>query len=181
MRLDVVPVDTSVAGQLAAVLADAEEDQSLVEAALRDPANQSYAAGADGVVVGAALVRWRAGLTSEIVYIAVAAEHRGQGIGRRLVEHVVHELPEHGPRIVVGTANSSLDNIAFYQRCGFRMDAVRRDHFDYVDPPAEEFGIRMQDMIVFSHEIPEPELPVNDEPMPGTGPAARRGSERTRG
>jgi NAD(P)H-dependent FMN reductase/GNAT superfamily N-acetyltransferase len=163
VRLVVVPVATSGAERLADVLADAEEDQALVEAALGDPANTAYAALVDGVVVGAAVVRWRRGLTSEILYIAVAAQHRGRGLGRRLVRHLVDELSRHGPRLVVGTANSSLDNIAFYQRCGFRMDAVRRDHFGYVDPPAREFGIPMRDMIVFSHEAPEPEAWQTDE------------------
>jgi hypothetical protein len=116
----VVRVPPSDDDRLVAVLRDAEEDDRLVRAALRDPDNQSYAARVDG--------------------------------------------------LVVGTANSSLDNIAFYQRCGFRMDSVRRDHFTYVDPPVSEFGIPMRDMIVFSYEPPS-----------GTDPAGSRGSARTPG
>jgi ribosomal protein S18 acetylase RimI-like enzyme len=166
----VVRVPPTDDDRLVAVLRDAEEDDRLVQAALRDPDNQSYVAKADGLVVGAAVVRWQPGLTSELLYLGVAEEHRGHGHGRRIVRHLVDELAGHGGRLVVGTASSSLDNIAFYQRCGFRMDSVRRDHFAYVDPPVTEFGIPMRDMIVFSFEPPS-----------GTDPAERRGSARTPG
>ena len=56
----------------------------------------------------------------------------------------------------MGTANSALDNIAFYQKCGFRMSAVKRDFFDYIQPRQREHGIEMRDMIVFSYDANEP-------------------------
>lgn len=140
---------------LVAVLRDAEEGDELIRAALRDPANEAFAAWNDGHLVGAAVVQWRPGLASELLYIAVVAERRGNGDGRTILSHLIDELPRHGRRLVVGTSNSSLDNIAFYQRCGFRMDAVKRDHFDYVQPPVIEHGITMRDMIVFAYELPE--------------------------
>lgn len=62
------------------------------------------------------------------------------------------ELPARARRLVVGTANSTLDNIAFYQRCGFRMYAVKRDYFAYIQPAIVEDGIVMRDNIVFSYE-----------------------------
>jgi ribosomal protein S18 acetylase RimI-like enzyme len=150
-----VPVDE--AEELIAVLRDAEEDDDLIRAALRDPTNQAYAAWKDQCLVGAAVVRWIPGLSSEILYIAVVEEQRGQGHGRAILRHVIAELPAHGRRLMVGTANSSLDNIAFYQRCGFRLKAVKRDHFAYVRPQVSEFGIVMRDMIVFSYELSQQE------------------------
>jgi len=53
--------------------------------------------------------------------------------------------------VLVGTANSSLENIAFYQKCGFRMDHVRRDYFVYVQPPVIQNGIVMRDMLVLRY------------------------------
>jgi len=150
-----VRVPASEAESLVAVLHDAEGDDQLIHAALRDPDNQAYGAWHDDELVGAAVVRWRTGLTSEILYIAVREGHRGNGHGRALIQHLISELPGHGNRLVVGTANSSLDNIAFYQHCGFRMDAVKRDHFGYVQPESSEFGIPTRDMIVFAYEPPE--------------------------
>jgi ribosomal protein S18 acetylase RimI-like enzyme len=152
MTTDCVAVTWPEAEELVAVLRDAEEDDRLVRAALRDRANTAYAAWHDGDLVGGAVVQWRPGTPSEILYLAVVEEQRGRGHGREILRHLVAELPSHGRRLVVGTANSSLDNIAFYQRCGFRMDAVKRDYFAYVQPPASEFGIPMRDMIVFAHD-----------------------------
>jgi hypothetical protein len=72
-------------------------------------------------------------------------------VGRALVAAILSRLPEHGDELLVGTANCSLDNIAFYQKCGFRMHSVKRDYFRYVQPPQHENGIPMLDMIVFSY------------------------------
>jgi NAD(P)H-dependent FMN reductase/GNAT superfamily N-acetyltransferase len=140
--------------ELISVLHDAEEDDELLRGALVDPANSLYTAWLGAALVGAVVVRWRPGLSSEILYLGVDAPVRGRGHGRRLLEHVKDLLPRHGRRLLVGTATSSLDNLAFYQRCGFRMSAVKKDHFDYVEPGTEEFGIPLRDMIVFEFETP---------------------------
>jgi ribosomal protein S18 acetylase RimI-like enzyme len=74
-----------------------------------------------------------------------------------MVSALLAQARRRGVRAVsVGTANSSLDNISFYQRCGFRMDHVRRDHLAYVQPPVVERGIRMWDMLVLRHPLTTP-------------------------
>jgi ribosomal protein S18 acetylase RimI-like enzyme len=139
------------ADALLPLLHDAEEDDERIRAAQADPACRTYAGSVAGEVVGAAVVRW--GPTeSEILYVAVAPEQRGRGYGQAMIAAIVRELPAHGRRLIVGTANSAIDNIAFYQKCGFRMLEVKRDFFDYIQPPLREFGIEMRDMIVFSYE-----------------------------
>jgi NAD(P)H-dependent FMN reductase/GNAT superfamily N-acetyltransferase len=153
MSLTCAPVAGVAAEALLPVLHDAEEDDERIRAALRDPACQAYAATVAGHLVGAAVVRWRQSEPSEIVYLAVAAAERGKGYGQRIVAALQAELPTYGRTLLVGTANSALDNIAFYQKCGFRMSAVKRDFFDYIRPPVREHGIEMRDMIVFSYEI----------------------------
>jgi len=155
---------------LVAVLHDAEEDDGLLRDALGDPANSAYVAWSDDRVVGAVVVQWRPGLSSEILYIGVDESRRGHGIGRQLLDHVTGLLPAYGRRLLVGTANSSLDNLAFYQRCGFRMSAIKKDHFRYVVPGTEEFGIPLRDMIVFELELPA---------GPSVGMPAPVGSDRS--
>jgi NAD(P)H-dependent FMN reductase/GNAT superfamily N-acetyltransferase len=155
--------------ELVSVLHDAEEDDGLLRAALLDPANSPYTAWLDARLVGAVVVQWRPGLSSEILYLGVDAAVRGRGIGRRLLDHVRELLPAYGRRLLVGTATSSLDNLAFYQRCGFRMSAVKQDHFDYVEPGSEEFGIPLRDMIVFEFE-----LPITAPAVPAPPRSARR-------
>lgn len=153
MAVRCIPVPGSDAERLVPILHDAEEDDDRIRAALRHPACQAYAALLGDEPVGAAVVRWDDREPSEILYIAVSAGCRGTGVGRRIIAAVLAELPDHGPRLLVGTANSALDNIAFYQKCGFRMHAVKRDYFDYIQPPLRENGIVMRDMIVFDYDL----------------------------
>ena len=135
------------------VLRDAEEGEERIRAALLDPSCVTYAARVEGELIGAAVVRWDRHEASEILYIAVAAEQRGKGYGKQLIAAVQAELPLRGGNaLLVGTANSSLENIAFYQKCGFRMLEIRRDYFAYIQPPIQEQGIVMRDMIVLSYE-----------------------------
>lgn len=156
------------------VLRDAEEGEERIRAAILDPACTTYAAYVDGALVGAAVVRWnedeasfpirpekqpssrspvRTATASEILYIAVVANLRGKSYGRQMIAAIQAELPEHGHVLLVGTANSSLENIAFYQKCGFRMFEVRRDFFAYIQPPLQEHGIVMRDMLVLRYDL----------------------------
>ncbi|GAA2155852.1 hypothetical protein GCM10009844_43510 [Nocardioides koreensis] len=133
---------------LAGVLEDAEEDQRRLQSALDDPHNTVYRLDDGDVVAGAAVVVWNVNL-HELLYVAVARDRRGQGLGRVLVERIIADLDRRGGVLEVGTANSSLDNIAVYQRLGFRMSVVLRNYFDYVGEGVIEFGIPLRDMIVF--------------------------------
>ena len=151
MSFECVPVAVAGAEALVPILHDAEEDDDRIRAALRDPACQAYAARTGGDTVGAAVVRW-APPGSELLYLAVVPGARGTGLGRRIVAALQAELATRGGTMLVGTANSSLHNIAFYQKCGFRMRSVKRDFFAYIQPPIVEDGIPMRDMIVFSYD-----------------------------
>ena len=148
VRCAVVPAGS--AERLIPILHDAEEDDDRIRAALREPGHRAYAALADGEPVAAAVVHWSR--PAEILYIAVDPARRGTGIGRALLTAIQAELPAHGHTLLVGTANCSLDNIAFYQKCGFRMHSVKRDYFDYVRPATIEYGIVMRDLLVFSYD-----------------------------
>jgi GNAT superfamily N-acetyltransferase len=148
-----IPVSETQAEKLVPILHGAEEDDERIRAAIREPACRTYAALVDGEPVGAAVVRWDEAEPGEILYVAVAAAHRGQGYGRQIIAAIQAELPAHGQTLLVGTANCALDNIAFYQKCGFRMYTVKPDHFAYIQPPIRENGIVMRDMIVFRYDL----------------------------
>ncbi len=153
MLFECIPMASDQSEILLPILHDAEEDDKRIRAAFLDPACVAYAASVDGTLVGAAVVRWEEGETSEILYIAVIAAARGKGYGKRIIAALQAELPAHGRVLLVGTANSSLENIAFYQRCGFRMFEVRRGYFTYIQPPLQEHGIIMRDMLVFHYNL----------------------------
>ena len=135
-------------------LSDAEEDEELIRTALLDPTCTTYASWLDGQLAGAAVVRWEEEKPSEIIYIAVADDLRGQGYGKQMIHFLQEELRRRGGHaLLVGTANASLENIAFYQKCGFRMFEIRRDYFTYIQPPIAENGIVLRDMIVFRYDL----------------------------
>ena len=139
---------------LVALLEDALSSEDKRRTLLADSRVTAYAAHQNAELVGAVVVRW--GGESEIELLAVNAAWRGQGIGRAIVAEVVEEARRRGvKRLLVGTGNFSLDNIAFYQKCGFRMSHVRRGYFDSIDPPEFWQGIKLRDMIVFDYRLAE--------------------------
>jgi GNAT superfamily N-acetyltransferase len=66
------------------ILLDADEGEERIRAALLDPSCTAYASWLDGRIAGAAVVRWEEDETSEILYIAVAADLRGRGYGKQI-------------------------------------------------------------------------------------------------
>jgi ribosomal protein S18 acetylase RimI-like enzyme len=89
----------------------------------------------------------------ELKSVAVDPELQGQGIGKRMLALVLTALEKQGfSRVVVGTGNSSIDQIAFYQKAGFRLWKIERDSFSpergYPEG-LQENGIPLRDMIWF--------------------------------
>lgn len=104
-------------------------------------------------LVGAATMKWR-DEPCEIMELAIAAEFQGQGLGKQFVAWLIQEARARGKKqTLVGTSNSSIANVAFYQKCGFRMDHVRQDYFWYLPQPSYENGIQIQDMLVFRFDL----------------------------
>jgi N-acetylglutamate synthase-like GNAT family acetyltransferase len=138
------------------LLRQAEESERALRWSLANLSDAVYCADDDDQLIGAATMQWRAD-PCELVELAVAPERQGQGIGRAIVGWLLAEARRRGKRqMLVGTANSSIGNIAFYQKCGFRMDHVRKDYFWYYREPRYENGIRIRDMIVFRHDLEDP-------------------------
>jgi hypothetical protein len=50
------------------------------------------------------------------------------------------------------------DTIAFYQKCGFRMDHVRHNFFSYIQPPLVIDAIPLVDMRVLRYLVAEAEI-----------------------
>jgi len=133
---------------LVPLLHDAEEDDNRIAQTIADTTSTAYIAQDGTLTVGAVVMHWNMD-ESEIVYIATVPALRGNGYGKAIIAAVVDEARMRGVKaICVGTANSSWTTIAFYQKCGFRMDSVRKDFFNYLPTPIYEDGIQMRDMLV---------------------------------
>ena len=85
--------------------------------------------------------------TLEVVNIAVSGSYRGKGVGSRLLQFAA-EAAEGYENLETGTGNSSIGQLLFYQRNGFRIDHVDKDFFikQYEDDIWEN-GIQCRDMI----------------------------------
>ncbi len=140
-------------GELIALLLLAEPSERALRWSLKNLSDAVYRMEDDGKVVGAATVRWKRE-PCEIVELAVAMERQGEGLGKRLVEWVLTEARRRAVReVFVGTSTTSISNIIFYQKCGFRPERIRRDYFWYYDQPHFEHGLPVRDMIVFRYDL----------------------------
>ncbi len=127
----------------------ADEDDQHILATINAPAHSTYLAYDGETAVSAAVIRWDE-YEAEITHLAVAETARGKGFGKQIVDALVAEARKRAMQaVLVGTANSSIGNMVFYQKCGFRMDHVRRDYFHYLTQPVLEDGIPIRDMLVF--------------------------------
>lgn len=152
MSITINEVGDDEVEQLVPLLLLAEESESALRWGLAHLVDSVYRMDDDGELIGAATMRWHE--PCELQELAIAVERQGRGYGRRLVEWLIEEARRRGrQRMLVGTANSSIGNIAFYQRIGFRIDHVRRDYFRYLREPAYENGIQIRDMLVFSRDL----------------------------
>jgi ribosomal protein S18 acetylase RimI-like enzyme len=93
--------------------------------------------------------------TAEIVNISVAKKFQGQGFGKALVFDAI-EIARAGNirKLLVGTGNSSITQLGFYQRCGFRITGINLDFFtnNYPEKIIEN-GIVCRDLIQMTMEI----------------------------
>lgn len=93
--------------------------------------------------------------TIEIVNIAVDEKSQGSGVGKILLQHAIETAKAMGyTTIEVGTGNSSIGQLALYQKCGFRIVGVDPNFFlKHYEEDIMENGIRCIDMIRLSQDI----------------------------
>lgn len=113
--------------------------------------------GPDGAALGMTLAIPGPDGSVELKAVAVAPELHGRGVGQRMLRLVLAELRAAGvQRVVVGTGNSGIGQLAFYQKAGFRLARIERDYFSsargYPDG-LEENGIPLRDMVWMDREL----------------------------
>ena len=153
MPIEIREADPHEIDALIPLLRLAEPSLPSLRWSLRNLSDAVYRLDVDGALAAAATVRWK-GDPCEIVELAVAESRQGTGLGRAMIEWLLDEARRRGKEAMeVGTANSSLGNIAFYQKVGFRMDHVRKGYFWYDRSERVENGIPVRDLLVFRYEL----------------------------
>ncbi|WP_218042703.1 GNAT family N-acetyltransferase [Steroidobacter gossypii] len=89
--------------------------------------------------------------TVELKAVAVDRQLQGRGIGKLMLQRVLEDIRASGvKRVLVGTANAGIGQLAFYQKAGFRLLRIERDFFSpergYPEN-MEDNGIRLRDMV----------------------------------
>ena len=78
-----------------------------------------------------------------------------RGIGKFLVKDAIKRAKGKGYKTIeIGTGNSSIGQLALYQKCGFRITGIDKDFFirNYGEEIFEN-GIQCQDMLRLAQEL----------------------------
>ncbi|KIL50919.1 GNAT family N-acetyltransferase [Jeotgalibacillus campisalis] len=142
-------------------LLQADENKEIIETYIRK--GEMFSIREGEYTVGAVLFIPEDDQTIELKNIAIDASSRGTGLGRAVIEEAILLFKEKGfTSMIVGTANSSIENIVFYQKAGFRISGVRKGFFEDYPETFYENGIRALDMVMFERKISE-ERRLDDE------------------
>jgi ribosomal protein S18 acetylase RimI-like enzyme len=111
----------------------------------------------DEHTLGVVLVSRHASNEAELKAVAVDSTFQGRGYGLEMVRAVVAELRNTGiRRVIVGTANCSIGQLAFYQKVEFRLLSIERDFFTPergYSSGITENGIPLRDMVWMDQEL----------------------------
>lgn len=126
--------DEKVIKEILYILKDADEDLTKIKNTLLNNDNTIYNIYLNKIhKIGAIVIDWN---KDEILYISIIKNFRSKGYGKKVITLIIEKAQKMDKKyIIVGTGNSSLDNISFYQKCGFRFDSIIKDYFSYIVPP----------------------------------------------
>lgn len=131
----------------------ADPSEQMVSAYLKG--SFCYVAELDDSIVGVIVLYPKTKEIIEILNIAVSEYMQGKGIGSKLIKHGIEAAKEDGFKTVeIGTGNSSIRQLALYQKAGFRIIGIDQDFFvRHYPEPIYENGIQCRDMVRLSMQV----------------------------
>lgn len=130
------------------LLLSADPDWSRVQQALVNATIYGYQI--DGKIVGVLVSKPIKPKVKEIMLVAVAESYQHRGIAKSMLQIAIKSCQQAKDceQLQIGTGNSSLRQLALYQRAGFDMTGVWVDHFvDKSAEPIYENGIQCKSMV----------------------------------
>lgn len=131
----------------------ADPSRKIVEEYLQR--GQCFVAESNGQIIGCYVLLKTRPETVELVNIAVKVTLHGRGLGKQLVMNAIEVSKSKGYKTIeLGTGNSSIEQLALYQKCGFRITGVDLDFFTrHYSEVIFENGIQCRDMIRLSQDL----------------------------
>jgi ribosomal protein S18 acetylase RimI-like enzyme len=143
--------EKEITSELMDLLLSADPDKIAILSYL--PGSEVLVCRDNGMFLGIAVLVETEGVF-ELKNIAVLEEYQGKGIAKAMIKIAKQLAKESGAKILeVGTGNSSLSQLALYQKCGFRMHSIETGFFDSYPEPIFENGIRCIDMVRLRAEL----------------------------
>ena len=95
--------------------------------------------------------------TAEVKNIAVSESEQGKGYGKALLKYADQVAKEwECETLLIGTGNSSIGQLALYQKVGFEMLRIEKDFFlrHYAEPIWEN-GIQCKHRVILEKRVGE--------------------------
>ncbi|TQV88485.1 GNAT family N-acetyltransferase [Aliikangiella coralliicola] len=152
MKLEIREYDKELTSELMDLLLTADPDKDKVIAYFTG--STVLVAQEENAIVGIAILSRNLDKEFELKNIAVLKDYQGKGIAKLLIAAIQKLAKEKGAKTLdVGTGNSSLAQLALYQKCGFRLHSIEHDFFSSYPEPIYENGIRCLDMVRLRIEL----------------------------
>lgn len=116
---------------------------------------ECYIATQDKNLVGVIILQAKTINNIEIKNVAIAPEYQGRGFGKLLLRFATRQSKRKGyKKLIIGTGNSSLSQLALYQKEGFEIADIKRDHYiEKYSQKLYENGIQCKHQIVLEKEL----------------------------
>jgi aminoglycoside 6'-N-acetyltransferase I len=106
-------------------------------------------------LIGAVLLYALKNGTIEIKNLTVYGEYQNQGFGKKLLQFAIAEAGKLGfQKVRIATGNSSIGQLALYQKLGFEMLEINRNFFlNHYPEPLFENGIACKHQVVLEMRL----------------------------
>ena len=149
--MNIEAYDKEITPELMDLLLSADPDKKAISSYL--PGSVVLVCRDNDIFVSIAVIIETTGVF-ELKNIAVLTKYQGKGIAKSMINKAKQLAKESGAKTIeVGTGNSSLSQLALYQKCGFRMRSIEPNFFDSYPEPIIENGIRCIDMVRLRAEL----------------------------